>query len=249
MAYQLGERRRLIRAGTAKELADAAAGQWISISRQAIDGRGRFTAAISGGRTPGSFYDTLALFEKPEQWKSTHIFWVDERFVPRGHEDSNYRLAENTLLGHIKIPRSNIHAISTDYPDARAAAEGYERDMRSWFRLREDELPRFDLIVLGIGEDGHTASLFPESLFPVGERRLAIATSSGALPHKRISITLPVINNAAVVMFLLSGKNKAPVLKRIIEEEGDLLPAQRVRPNNGELVFIVDRDAAELLSI
>jgi 6-phosphogluconolactonase len=231
-----------------EQMAEFAAVKWMEMADVAIRHTGRFTAALSGGKTPVLLYRKLAELQKPLPWDRTHIFMVDERFVPFGDEESNYGMIYRTLLDRIKIPSVNIHPVSTDTDSSLSSAEKYEEEIRSFFGIRGNELPVMDLILLGIGEDGHTASLFPGTPLLNEPGRLAVAVSPPEeVKGERISITLDIINNARNVVFLVYGKNKASIVKQVLEEENDSLPASRVRPGRGDLFFFLDRDAGSLL--
>jgi 6-phosphogluconolactonase len=172
------------------------------------------------------------------------VYWGDERHVPPEHPDSNYRMAREALLDHVPLPGANVHRVPAEEPDARRAAERYERDLRAGFALAATTLPRFDLVLLGLGADGHTASLFPGAEALDETLRLAVATRGPAPPIERITLTLPVLNHAACVAFLVSGADKAAVVRAVLAEpRSPLLPAQRVRPA-GRLVWLLDAAAA-----
>ncbi len=229
------------------KLADSVLGKWREISGRAIKDRGRFTVAISGGKAPVGFYRKLAACKSDLPWDKTHIFLVDERFVPFDDAESNYGMIKDKFLNQVKIPAENVHPIATGEETPRAAAEQYERDLKMFFQLREGEFPVFDLIMLGIGEDGHTASLFPESSALVENKRLVVETELSTLKYGRISLTLPVINKARKIIFLVAGGNAAGVFKKVIEEKNSRLPAAMVAPAEGELLFMVDKEANSLL--
>lgn len=227
-----------------EELSDFATEKWAEISTKAIKDRGCFTVALSGGKTPVTLYQKLADLKNLLSWDKTHIFLVDERFVPYEDNESNYKMISQALLIHIKIPKENIHPISTKENTVQDSALRYEEDLISYFKLSPNEFPRFDLILLGVGEDGHTASLFPGDSSLKEDRHLAVAVIPPEVYRKkRITITFPVINNAASIFFLISGSNKAKVVKEVIEEENSLLPAAMVRPEKGERVFLMDKSA------
>ncbi|MFQ5877961.1 MAG: 6-phosphogluconolactonase, partial [Acidobacteriota bacterium] len=182
-------------------------------------------------------------------WHGVHLFWGDERHVPPDHPESNYRMVRETLLDEIDIPAGHVHRIPAERADAGAAADEYEDELRGFFGLRTGVLPRFDLVLLGLGRDGHTASLFPGSEALRESRRAVVATrAEGPLP-RRISLTMPAINNAARVVFLVSGADKAEALRRVVRGRAtiDSPPARWVRPAGGAL-WIVDRAAARLLA-
>lgn len=231
------------------ELSDYAVKKWTEISETAANNRGRFNVAVSGGTTPVTLYKKLSALKNSLQWDKTHIFLVDERFVSHNDSESNYYQLSQTLLRHIKIPGKNIHPVLTNEETPQISAVKYEKDLISCFRLEQNQLPNFDLILLGIGEDGHTASLFLDSPALKKSNHLTAAVLQADITIKeRISLTFPVINNADNIIFLIRGFNKAGVLKEIIEKENSLLPAAMVRPKKGRLFFLVDKDAGSLLS-
>jgi 6-phosphogluconolactonase len=229
------------------ELARKAADEWVRIAGAAIAGSGRFAAALSGGNTPRSLYAVLAGpgFRDSISWDGVHLFWGDERAVPADHPDSNYRSAYETLLSKVPIPERNIHRIETELGPEKAAA-AYEDLLRRFFALSGGASPRFDLILLGVGEEGHTASLFPGGGALREEKRLAVAAYVDKLKSHRITLTLPVLNHAANVFFLVSGQSKAKVVKEILGSHSRL-PAAEVQPANGRLLWLLDTPAAALL--
>ena len=230
------------------QISDFAVEKWEEISSDAIRSKDFFAVALSGGKTPVNFYEKLSNYRKGFFWDKTHIFLVDERFVPFDHEQSNYRMIKEHLLNGLKLPMENIHSISTQEDTSEKSSENYEKHLRDFFKLKAGEIPAFDLVMLGIGEDGHTASLFPRTSSLRENRRLVVPVSLDRLENKRISITLPVINNARNIIFLVSGYDKAQVMKEILEEKNMMLPASRVNPEKGKVFFLMDEKAASLLS-
>ncbi|MCX5896297.1 MAG: 6-phosphogluconolactonase, partial [Proteobacteria bacterium] len=182
-----------------------------------------FTLVLSGGTTPGLLYKGLASPPYIQQmpWASTHLFWGDERFVPAGHTESNFSLAYNTLISKVPLPQQNIHRIETGMKRPEDAADAYEKNLREFFEdpciteIRQEKFPRFDLILLGVGTDGHTASLFPCDEVLKETKRWVTAVPAPACPPlvPRITLTLPVINNADCVVFLISGSEKIKVVQ------------------------------------
>jgi 6-phosphogluconolactonase len=223
-------------------------GKWKEISEEAIARRGVFVVALSGGKTPVNFYQTLAENKGVLPWHKTHLFLADERFVPFEDKDSNYRLLRKTLLDKIEIPQENIHPFPTGRSTPEVSARVYEEDLRIFFKLNPEKYPEFDLILLGIGEDGHTASLFPGS--PVLKERdaLTAAVILDEVKHHRITLTLPVINHARRVVFLVSGKSKASVLEKVVRQKDLSLPASMVNPDTGKLLFLSDSEAASMVT-
>jgi 6-phosphogluconolactonase len=220
----------------------AAREHFLSLARTAIGERGRFDVVLSGGRTPESVYKSLV--ESELEWRKVHAWFGDERCVPPVHADSNYRMATKALLAKVDIPEANVHRIHGEL-DAYRAAEEYETEMKKSLKLEDDELPRFDLVLLGMGPDGHTASLFPGTPALVEEDALCVGTWVEKLKAYRITLTLPVFDNAANVLFLACGADKAPALKLATTGEvgPETPPAGLVRPKRGELVWFVDAAA------
>lgn len=226
----------------------AAAQEFQTAAEQAIAQRGRFSVALSGGNTPRSVYSLLAQQYKTSlHWNKIHIFFGDERSVPPDHPDSNYRMANEALLSHVPIPLENVHRIRAEL-DPEAAAKDYENQLRSFFQLANNAWPRFDLILLGLGEDGHTASLFPGSSALGESSRLAAPTWVEKKKTFRITLTYPVLNNAAEDLFIVSGAEKGEILSKVFGQPGGSeFPSQRIHPTNGRLLWLIDEVAARLL--
>lgn len=230
-----------------RALAEYAAELLIQNAQASIAARGNFTVALSGGSTPRALYTRLAAeFSMRIDWNSVHLFWGDERCVPPDHADSNYRMTRESL--RVPIPKENIHRIHGELTP-ELAAEEYENQLRSFFT----ETPRFDLILLGMGDDGHTASLFPDSPALKESTRWAIPVEHRVPPPPfvpRVTLTLPVINNAQEVVFLVTGSGKAPRVSEILGNASPSaeLPARAVHPINGKLSWLLDTSAAALLA-
>ncbi|MFP4393886.1 MAG: 6-phosphogluconolactonase [Anaerolineales bacterium] len=209
----------------------------------ALAERDRFVIALAGGSTPRQTYTLLATDAFAEQldWERIHVFWGDERCVPPTHPESNYRMARETLLDHVPIPAPHVHRIPGELGPEEAAAT-YARELRALFGA--DPI-RFDVILLGLGRDGHTASLFPGTEALQMDDRPVAANYAPRLESWRITLTLPVINAARHVGFIVSGEHKAETLARV--QAGSPLPAARVRPDPGQLVWLVDEAAASKL--
>jgi 6-phosphogluconolactonase len=222
--------------------------EWEEISKESTERKGYFVAALSGGKTPVNFYRTLADYKGTLSWNKIHIFLVDERFLSFDDKDSNYRMLRETLLDKIQIPQKNIHPIPTGRSTPQLSAEAYEEDLRIFFASPLGQFPEFDLILLGIGEDGHTASLFPGSPVLNERGRLAVAAMLDGIRHHRVTLTLPVINRAKQVVFLVSGKTKAAVLEKVVNKKDPSLPASMVNPGKGKLLFLSDLEAGSQLS-
>lgn len=232
-------------------IAREAAGRFVAAGRDAVRLRGRFVAALSGGTTPRPLYELLSTAEWRVQvdWKKTHLFWSDERFVPADDPRSNYGMARDALLSRIDIPPANVHPMVTQTADAQQAAQMYEQTIQRVFGTREGGIPKFDLMLLGLGENGHTASLFPHSPLLHENERLVAAEFVKEAGNWRITMTVPLINAARSVMVLVSGSGKAAALREVLSGafRPEDYPAQLVRPVNGEMVWIVDESAVKLL--
>jgi len=236
---------------TPQELFAAAAEEVVRAANQAVAERGRFTIALSGGSTPKSLYNLLATNARTSlPWDRMFFFWGDERHVPPTDSDSNYRMANEAMLSKVPVPAGNVFRMAAENPDATAAAEAYEQTLRKFFQLQAGEFPRFDLILLGMGPDGHTASLFPGTAGLQEKSRLVIANWVEKLKAHRLSLTRPVLNAARCVAFLVSGTDKATVLRSVLEENvpGEQYPAKLVQPKDGQLIWFLDRAAASALS-
>jgi len=226
-------------------LSDSLAEYILKAQKQAIDKHGRFTVAISGGSLPKTL--TALITKQDVKWDKWRVFYVDERIVPLDHEDSNHKLAQDTLYSKVPIPPKNIHTI--DYAlqdDLEELADAYEKQLIREFAQRDSaRFPVFDLVLLGIGPDGHTASLFPgHELLSENDRWVAYIEDSPKPPPRRVTLTFPVINHAARVAFVATGAGKVKILQDILDTPELGLPAARVRPvAPGQLVWFVD-DAA-----
>lgn len=238
-----GEEPKIIVLADKEQCAAYIAAFWRKICSQALETKPSVAIALSGGNSPKETLSTLAR-ERGLPWQRMDIFMVDERFVPRNHEASNYGMIRRFLLDHVPIPHKNIHPVDTSLRDPVLAATDYERKIATHFNLKKRELPRFDIIMLGMGEDGHTASIFPGSPLMGETVNLVQAVFTGNIPHNRITLTLPVLNNARYVLMLVLGRNKAAMLETMIKDLNNDIPASRVRPGNGELIIIADRAAA-----
>ena len=212
-----------------RELARGAAEHFVALAQ-----KNSFTVALSGGSTPKILYQVLAAeFREQVPWASTHFFWSDERHVPPDQPDSNYRMAHEALLSRVPVPESNVHRVRGENPSAQEAADEHEKII----------FPRLDLILLGLGTDGHTASIFPGSDVLHETKRLVAAPWVEKLNAYRITLTLPLLNTGASILFLVSGAEKAQIVKEVLEGPKKY-PAQFVQPTNGELIWMLDRDAA-----
>lgn len=210
----------------------------------AIQERGICTLALAGGSTPKPLYEALASQSLP--WEKIHIFWGDERYVPADHPDSNQKMARQAWLDHVALPAPNIHPMPTHRHDPADDAQHHETELQQFFQVQPGEFPVFDIILLGMGDDGHTASLFPKTeALQVSDRLVTVGSKDG---QPRLTFTFPILNHARCVIFLVAGENKRPALAQIFADEADesLYPARAVQPQ-GELWWFLDQAAgAEL---
>jgi 6-phosphogluconolactonase len=230
---------KLVRFDTREALFAHAAERFVRIGAEAIHERGRFLVALSGGETPRPLYERLAASAKLD-WSAVDVFWADERSVPPTDPRSNYRTVRETLLDRVAIPADRIHRIAGEL-DPLAAADAYEVELRGVLGAGG----RFDLILLGMGADGHTASLFPRHQALTETERWIVPVHASAEPPWRVTMTLPLINAARHVLFLAAGAEKATAVRDLVD--GKPLPAAMVRPRDGTVTFLVDEEAASLL--
>jgi 6-phosphogluconolactonase len=232
------------------ELNRKAAAQFIALATDAIARSGRLAVALSGGSTPKALYTLLASpdYRDRVDWSQLHLFWGDERCVPPDHADSNFRMAREALLGKIQIPNKNIHRMLGEREPGDAAA-AHEAELKEFFGVEPGGWPRFDLIFLGVGEDGHTASLFPGTDAANETEHLVATVYVEKLRSHRLTLTLPVINAAAQVTFLVSGESKAAIVSAVLGSDGASrrYPAATVRPSDGSLTWLITADAAKHL--
>jgi len=233
------------------ELALGAVLLFYELARSCIESKGRFVTAISGGSTPRAMHRLMA--EEPYRsyipWKHIHLFWVDERCVPERAPESNYGTARRDLLDSVSIPSNQVHPIPVTVPHDEAALH-YEQELEHFFHRAGADKPNFDLMLLGIGTDGHTASLFPEQDSLNERNRMVLPVRGGEPDIDRITLTLPAINHARRIVFLVSGRKKASIMKYLSSgrPESKALPAGLVRPVRGKILWMVDEDAASLMS-
>jgi 6-phosphogluconolactonase len=231
-------------------LTHAAARQFVDWAWQAIARDGKFSVALSGGHTPLGLYADLATpeFRAQVDWPRVHLFWGDERAVPPDHPDSNYGAARRELLLKVPIPPINVHRMEAERANIGRAAHDYEEILRHNLELDDHGFPRFHLILLGMGVEGHTASLFPGSRTLRNTSRWVSTPLVAKLGARRMTLTLPVINAAERVLFLIAGSDKAELVKQVIEGTTEPpVPAQLVQPRNGERYFLLDEAAAAFL--
>jgi 6-phosphogluconolactonase len=214
--------------------------KWYEWSIEAEDEHREFYAALSGGKTPLPFYQKLAEHEKTNLWHKTHLFMVDERYVRSGDHDHNFTNIKNLLINHIDIPRTNIHPVNTGLGGVKQVVNNYNGVLKKYFTEN-----RIDLVLLGIGSDGHTASLFPGSPALEEKNEYVVASSSELLLHKRITMTLPILNRSRNIVFMVSGEEKAHVVNEIINYKNLKYPAAHVRPEKGKIWVLLDKLAAK----
>ena len=211
---------------------------------EAARGRGRCSLVLAGGSTPRALYGLLASrFKQEIPWSLIQVFWGDERYVPLIDAKSNYRMAKETLLDHVPCPTANVHPMSTHFASPDAAARDYETTLRTFFA---GERPCFDLVLLGLGPEGHTASLFPGSPVLAESTRWVSAVSAPADPPTRLTLTWPALTAASNIYVLVSGSNKAQALRHVVGDAPDdqLYPAARIRLAEGAVIWWVDKEAA-----
>jgi 6-phosphogluconolactonase len=222
----------------------AVANSFAEIARTCLAGCGRFTVALSGGETPRRLYEIIAeAYRDSLPWGKIHVFWGDDRFVPHEDKSSNYRMAKEALLDHVPLPPSNVHPMPTFFQDPKEGAAEYEATLKETFH---NNWPKFDLMLQGMGADGHTASLFPHSPALHERSRWVLAVEASTPPPFRLTLTPPVLNHAARIWFLVTGEEKAEALSQVLGGEADPeeYPSAIVRPDQGEIIFWADQAAA-----
>ena len=237
---------------TTPALLDAAAQHLLDHAHQAIAARDSFAVALAGGSTPKGLYARLAAapFRSQLDWTKVRFFWGDERHVPPDHPDSNYRMAHEALLSHLPLSMTQVHRMPGELPDAQTVADHYEAVLREAFGVSGPEIPRFDFVLLGMGPDGHTASLFPGTRAVHETSRLVAAPWVEKFQTSRITFTPVLLNHARQVTFLICGDAKAETLHAVLEGpfQPDALPAQIIGPQAGTLTWYVDQEAAGALT-
>ena len=236
----------------ANSIAQTAAAEFLQAAEEAVRERGAFSVALAGGSTPKTLYGLLAsnpLLQAKVPWRKVQFFFGDERHVPPDNPESNFRMANEAMLAKAPIDSKQVHRVKAEKGNAAEAAAEYEDDLRASFALAAGQFPRFDLVLLGMGPEGHTASLFPGTKALKEERSLVVSNWVGKLYTDRITLTPPVLNNAARIVFMVHGAEKAPALKAVLEGpyEPDQLPAQIIRPKQGKVLWLVDPTAASML--
>jgi 6-phosphogluconolactonase len=242
--------RQIVILNTADELFVRAAEEIAHVAGEAICMHGEFTLALTGGTTPAKTYELLATrFELSVDWKEVQFYWGDDRCVPPDHPSSNYAMANRTMLSKLNIKREQIHRIRGEDKPEDAARE-YEADLRKGFKLGDGQFPRFDLMLLGLGDNCHMLSLFPGIPELHEQHRLVVPVEVEDKIRHRVTMTAPVMNNSARIMFLVSGENKAAAVKRVLEgkDNPDQVPAHLVAPKDGIVIWMMDKPAASQLS-
>jgi len=235
-------------------IAKRAAQEFVQAATLAVREKGSFNAVLAGGSTPKALYGLLVndpTLRSQVPWDKIHLFFGDERHVAPDHPDSNFRMATETLISKSPVKPEQVTRIKGEYPDADRAALEYEKALREYFKLKNGEYPRFDLVLAGMGNEGHTLSLFPGTKALHADGRIVVRNWVGKLYAERITLTAPAASNAARVIFMVTGADKAPALKGVLEGpfEPEQLPAQLLQPKNGKLLWLVDAAAGSMLSI
>jgi 6-phosphogluconolactonase len=236
----------------AAAIARRAADKIIASAALAVNERGVFHISLAGGSTPKALYSLLAseAFRDKMPWDKTQIFFGDERHVPPDHADSNYRMANESMLSKVPLKADQVHRIKAEYEDAEKSAKEYEQELRSSLKLAAGQLPRFDVLLLGMGDEGHTLSLFPGTKALHDNGRWVMSNWIGKLFTERVTITGPVANNSALAIFMITKADKALALKGVLEgpHEPEQLPSQLIQPTNGKVLWLLDTTAASQLS-
>lgn len=237
----------------AAAIARRAADEFVKAAVEAVADHGSFTVALAGGSTPKSLYALLAedpALKSAIPWDHVYFFFGDERHVPPDHADSNFRMANEALFSKIPPRTGHVVRIKGEYQDTEKAALEYEAALRAYFKLKDGEYPRFDLVLLGMGDEGHTLSLFPGTKALHASNRIAVRNWVGKLFTERVTLTAAAANAAKLVIFLVTRADKAPALKAVLEGpyEPEQLPAQLIQPGNGKLLWLVDQGAGSMLS-
>jgi 6-phosphogluconolactonase len=237
----------VVRLGDSEAVAREAADHWVRIAQAAVAERGSFSIALSGGSTPARLYELMASepWRSQVPWAATFVFWGDERRVPASDPQSNYHLASEMLLRHVPIPAQQVFPMD-GVGLASSAARSYEDALWRHFRYERREWPRFDLVLLGVGQDGHVASVFPGTRAVSDLTNKVLVYSVPRLNTERITLTLPVLNHARHVLFLVTGSEKAEIVRKVLKgpHQPATYPAQAVRPVDGDAIWLIDEEAA-----
>jgi 6-phosphogluconolactonase len=238
----------------ATAIARRTAQEFVQAGASGVREKGSFEVVLAGGSTPKALYSLLVndpTLRLQVPWDKMHLFFGDERHVAPDHPDSNFRMATEAMISKSPLKPEQVTRIKGEYPDADRAALEYEKALREYFKLKDGEYPRFDLVLAGMGNEGHTLSLFPGTKALHADGRIAVRNWVGKLYAERITLTAPAASNAARVIFMVTGADKAPALKAVLEGpfEPEQLPAQLLQPKNGKLLWLVDTAAGSMLSI
>lgn len=247
----MGREIRILPDGTA--IAKRAAQELVQAAAAAVGENSSFSVALAGGSTPKALYGLLVndrALRAQVPWDKIHLFFGDERHVAPDHADSNFRMAMEAMISHSPLKPEQVTRIKGEYPDAEQAALEYETALREYFKLKGGDYPRFDVVLAGMGNEGHTLSLFPGTKALHADGRIAVRNWIGKLCTDRITLTAPAASNAAQIIFMVTGADKAPALKSVLEGpfEPEQLPAQLLQPQNGRLLWLVDTAAGSMLS-
>jgi len=234
-------------------IAKRAAQEFVQAAAEAVRIKGSFNVALAGGSTPKALYSLLVndpALRSQVPWDKMHLFFGDERHVAPDHPDSNYRMALKAMISKSPLKPEQVTRIKGEYPDAEQAALEYEKALREYLKLKAGEYPRFDLFLAGMGNEGHTLSLFPGTKALHADRRIVVRNWIGKLYTERLTLTAPAASNAAHIIFMVTGTDKAPALKAVLEGpfEPEQLPAQLLQPQNGKLLWLVDTAAGSMLT-
>jgi 6-phosphogluconolactonase len=234
-------------------IAKRAAQEFVQAAAAAVREHGMFNVALAGGSTPKALYSLLATdpsLRSQVPWEKLHLFFGDERHVGPGDADSNFRMATEAMISRVPLTKDQVVRIKGEYPDAEEAAREYEQALQSYFKLKPGEYPRFDLLFAGMGNEGHTLSLFPGTKALHADSRVVVRNWIGKLYTERITLTAAAASNAARILFMVTGADKAPALKAVLEGpfEPEQLPAQLLQPKNGKLLWLVDAAAGGMLA-
>jgi 6-phosphogluconolactonase len=253
MSAVIAKQREVVVLPDAQAITRRAAEEFVKAANEAVTRKGSFTVALAGGSTPRALYSLLSddpSFRSKLPWEKIHFFFGDERHVHPDSPDSNFRMANESMFSKGLVKPEQITRIHAEYPDAEKAALEYEGALRAYFKLKDGEYPRFDLVLLGMGDEGHTLSLFPGTRALHASPRFVVRNWVGKLFTDRITLTAPAVNQANLVIFLATRADKALALKAVLEGpyEPDQLPAQLIQPVNGRLLWLVDQTAGSMLA-
>jgi 6-phosphogluconolactonase len=234
-------------------IAKRAAQEFVQAAAAAVRAKGSFNVALAGGSTPKALYSLLVndpSLRSQVPWDKIRLFFGDERHVGPGHPDSNFRMATEAMISHVPLTKDQVLRIKGEYPDTAEAAREYEQALQSYFKLKPGEYPRFDFLLAGMGNEGHTLSLFPGTKALHADGRIVVRNWVGKLYTERITLTAPAASNAAQIIFMVTGADKACALKAVLEGpfEPEQLPAQLLQPQNGKLLWLVDAAAGSMLA-